>query len=66
MVAVVGYVPLEDPSATAELLAGDYELVWRGLSLLLDELSLADRAAVLGVTATECYRIPDQSLAALS
>ena len=36
-------------------LAGGYDRVWGALAALVDELDPADRAAVLGGTATACY-----------
>ena len=45
------------------VLAGDYEAVWQGLSPLFDELSAADRAAVLAETAIRCYGISAARLA---
>lgn len=47
------------------VLAGDYEMVWQGLTPLFDELSSHDRAAVLGHTAVDFYGIDDSRLAAL-
>ena len=39
------------------VLSGGYDRVWDGLTVLFDELSDADRARILGETATEFYRI---------
>jgi len=47
------------------VLAGDYEVVWRGLRPLFDELDAAARAAVLSETAIEFYGISASRLAAL-
>ena len=44
------------------LLEGDsYAHVWHGLRSTVDQLSADDRAAVLGGTATEVYRLPFDS-----
>ncbi len=45
------------------VLAGGYARVWEQLSILFDELSPADRAAILGGTAEAFYRIPGDRLA---
>ncbi len=47
------------------VLSGGYDRVWDGLTVLFDELSGADRARVLGETATEFYRIDPARIAAL-
>ncbi len=47
------------------VLAGDYDVVWRGLRPLFDELGDTERTAVLAGTAIEFYRIPASRLAAL-
>jgi len=47
------------------MLAGDYDVVWAGLSPLFAELGDSDRAAVLAGTAIEFYGIPASRLAAL-
>ncbi len=48
------------------VLAGGYLAVWDGLLPLFDELPPAERAALLGGTATEFYRIPAARLATLA
>ncbi len=47
------------------VLAGDYDVVWRGLRPLFDELGEAERTALLSGTAIEFYQIPAARLAAL-
>jgi L-fuconolactonase len=44
------------------VLAGGYLRVWEELNRLFDELSPGDRAAILGGTAVEFYRIPADRL----
>jgi L-fuconolactonase len=48
------------------VLAGGYTTVWKGLRPFFDELSPVDRAAVLGGTATQFYRLPPERLARAS
>lgn len=45
------------------VLAGGYVRVWEELTVLFDELAPGDRAAILGETAAEFYRIPAGRLA---
>ncbi len=47
------------------MLAGDYGAVWAGLRPILAGLTAAERDAVLGGTAIDCYRIDPGRLAAL-
>lgn len=44
---------------------GGYHKVWAALSTIFDELGPADRAALLGGTATAFYRLPPERLAVL-
>ena len=47
------------------VLSGGYDRVWDGLTVLFDELSDADRARILGETATEFYRIDPLRISAI-
>ena len=44
------------------MLAGGYGRVWEELGRLFDELPADDRAAIVGGTAAEFYRIPADRL----
>jgi len=48
------------------VLFGDYQKVWTELSAVFADLGPAERAALLGGTATAFYRLPADRLAALS
>lgn len=46
------------------VMAGDYERVWEGLSNVFDELTDAERVAILGETCRDFYRLDERRVAA--